>query len=59
MYLTRELTTMSLPQIGQSFGNRDHSTVLHACKQVESNIRETPSIASVVNDIKGLIMEGK
>ena len=59
MYLTRELTTMSLPQIGQAFGNRDHSTVLHACKQVESNIRETPSMASVVNDIKALIMEGK
>lgn len=59
MYLTRELTTMSLPQIGQAFGNRDHSTVLHACKTVESNIRETPSMASVVNDIKGLIMEGK
>ena len=59
MYLTREMTNMSLPQIGQVFGNRDHSTVLHACKQVEGSIRETPSMASVVNDIKGLIMEGK
>ena len=59
MYLTREMTNMSLPQIGQVFGNRDHSTVLHACKQVESNIRETPSMASVVNDIKGLVLEGK
>lgn len=59
MYLTRELTTMSLPQIGQAFGNRDHSTVLHACKTVEKNIRETPQTASVVNDIKGLIVEGK
>lgn len=59
MYLTRELTTMSLPQIGQAFGNRDHSTVLHACKTVEKNIRDTPQTASVVNDIKGLIVEGK
>ena len=59
MYLTREMTNMSLPQIGQVFGNRDHSTVLHACKQVEGSIRETPSMSSVVNDIKGLIMEGK
>ena len=59
MYLTREMTNMSLPQIGQVFGNRDHSTVLHACKQVEGSIRETPSMASVVNDIKGLIVEGK
>jgi len=35
MWLTRELTTMSLPTIGNSFGGRDHTTVLHACKTVE------------------------
>ncbi len=35
MYLVRELTNLSLPDIGRSFGGRDHSTVLHACKKVE------------------------
>ena len=35
MYLTRELTSMSLPEIGASFGGRDHSTVIHACKTME------------------------
>jgi chromosomal replication initiator protein len=35
MYLTRELTNLSLPDIGRNFGGRDHSTVLHACKKVE------------------------
>ena len=35
MYLVRELTNMSLPDIGRNFGGRDHSTVLHACKKVE------------------------
>ncbi len=38
MSLTRELTTLSLPEIGNSFGSRDHSTVIHACKAV-SNLR--------------------
>lgn len=36
MCLARELTQLSLPEIGSAFGGRDHSTVLHACKTVES-----------------------
>jgi chromosomal replication initiator protein len=32
--LARELTTMSLPEIGNSFGGKDHSTVIHACKTI-------------------------
>mgnify|MGYP001971338625 CR=1 FL=1 len=33
MAVTRELTSHSLPEIGDSFGGRDHTTVIHACKQ--------------------------
>lgn len=36
MALSREMTNMSLPEIGQAFGGKDHSTVIHACKAVES-----------------------
>ncbi|MDO8990861.1 MAG: chromosomal replication initiator protein DnaA [Sideroxyarcus sp.] len=36
MALARELTQLSLPEIGNAFGGRDHSTVLHACKTIES-----------------------
>ncbi len=36
MALARELTIMSLPEIGKAFGGKDHSTVIHACKMVES-----------------------
>lgn len=36
MCLARELTQLSLPEIGSAFGGRDHSTVLHACKTIES-----------------------
>ncbi len=40
MSLTRELTSHSLPEIGDAFGGRDHTTVLHACRQV-ANLRRT------------------
>ncbi len=42
MSLARELTNMSLPEIGRAFGGRDHTTVLHACGKVES-LRATDS----------------
>jgi chromosomal replication initiator protein len=42
MSLARELTQLSLPEIGNSFGGRDHSTVLHACKTIET-LRESDS----------------
>ncbi len=60
MYLTREMTNLSLPQIGQVFGNRDHTTVLHGCNQVAANIKdESTGMVSVIADIKNLITEGK
>ena len=34
MALTKELTNHSLPEIGESFGGRDHTTVIHACKKI-------------------------
>lgn len=37
MYLVREMTNLSLPDIGRKFGGRDHTTVMHACKRVEQN----------------------
>jgi chromosomal replication initiator protein len=40
MYLTKELTRLSLPEIGQSFGGRDHTTVLHAHRQITA-LRES------------------
>ena len=35
MYLSKQLTTRSLPEIGRRFGNRDHTTVMHAVRKVE------------------------
>ena len=60
MYLTREMTNLSLPQIGQVFGNRDHTTVLHGCDKVAVSMKNADSgMASVVGDIKNMIAEAK
>jgi chromosomal replication initiator protein len=40
MALAKELTNHSLPEIGDSFGGRDHTTVLHACKRIKE-LRDT------------------
>ena len=55
MYLTRELTTLSLPQIGSFFGNRDHSTVLHACTQIAQGSKTNSTLLSQINDLRQLI----
>ena len=55
MYLTREMTGMSLPQIGNVFGGRDHTTVMHSCKTVEAAMSANSNLALVVEDIKRLV----
>jgi chromosomal replication initiator protein len=52
MTLARELTSMSLPEIGSSFGGRDHSTVIHACKTIEELKR---SDSNITNDYKTIL----
>lgn len=49
MYLARELTQFSLPEIGVAFGDRDHTTVLHACKTIESLRNTDPVIKGDFN----------
>lgn len=44
MALTKELTSMSLPDIGDAFGGRDHTTVLHACRKIAELKQEDPLI---------------
>ena len=51
MYLTRELTPMSLPQIARAFKRRDHTTVLHALRRVESRLEAEPSMRETVAEL--------
>ena len=51
MYLCRELTDLSLPKIGQAFGGRDHTTVLHAVDRVRSLIQSDKSVFDEVTTL--------
>ncbi|MBK5261367.1 MAG: chromosomal replication initiator protein DnaA [Peptostreptococcaceae bacterium] len=52
MYLCRDMTDLSLPKIGAAFGKRDHSTVLHACDKISTEIKSNPSIKDIVTSLK-------
>ncbi|HLR59384.1 MAG TPA: chromosomal replication initiator protein DnaA [Pseudogracilibacillus sp.] len=56
MYLTRELTDLSLPKIGQEFGGRDHTTVIHAHNKI---IKELETDEVLANEIKKITEEVK
>lgn len=51
MYLARRLTGLSLQQIGAYFGGRDHSTVLHACRKVESALNSDLALSGAVRQL--------
>ncbi|NLI92874.1 MAG: chromosomal replication initiator protein DnaA [Peptococcaceae bacterium] len=51
MYLCRELTDLSLPQIGEKFGGRDHTTVIHACDKISELRKRDPLVEKSINDI--------
>lgn len=51
MYLSRKLTDMSLPKIGEEFGGRDHTTVIHAYEKISENLKTDEGLQSMVNDI--------
>ncbi len=55
MYLCRERTGLSLPKIGQLFGNRDHTTVIYACRKISELMRERRSIYNQVTEITTLL----
>jgi chromosomal replication initiator protein len=56
MYLSRDLTDLSLPEIGTSFGGRDHTTVLHACEKIERGFKDDEKLRWIINK---LVMEIK
>jgi chromosomal replication initiator protein len=55
IFLTRELTDLSLPQIGRLYGGRDHSTVHNSLRRVEAGVAEDPELAKRVHNLRGAI----
>ncbi len=55
MFLTRDLTETSLPAIGEEFGGRDHTTVIHACEKIQRALQTDPSLQASIKDITEVI----
>lgn len=51
MAMARQLTSLSLVEIGEAFGRRDHGTVIHACKRVEQELETNPEVKAVVEKL--------
>lgn len=56
MALAKELTTLSLPDIGDAFGGRDHTTVMHACKKVNDLLKNDPKIKEDYENLQNLLI---
>lgn len=53
MYLSRQLTTASFPEIGMRFGGKDHSTVINACKRIEALQADEEDLRNAVDSLRG------
>lgn len=51
MYLSREMTSLSFPEIGEQFGGRDHTTILHAYEKIKKDIKKDPKAKSLVDKL--------
>ena len=58
MYLCREHTNNSYPQIGDEFGGKDHSTVIHAVKTIKLKLKDDNSIRSAIAVLEKEILRG-
>ena len=55
MYLAKQLTARSLPEIGRRFGGRDHTTVLHAIRKIEGEITKNPRLEDELEELKKML----
>jgi chromosomal replication initiator protein len=58
MYLCRELTDASFPEIGRHFGGKDHTTIMHACKQVAKALEGDTTLRATLDALKEQITRG-
>jgi chromosomal replication initiator protein len=58
MYLAKHLTSRSLPEIGRRFGDRDHTTVLHAIRKIDKEVGENARLKEEIDDLKRQLNRG-
>ncbi len=59
LYLCRELTDLSFPDIAAKFGGKDHTSVIYACRKIKSAIEADPNMSSIVNYLTRQIQSGR
>lgn len=59
LYLSRELTDLSFPDIAQKFGGRDHTSVIYACRRIKEQVETDPSMAGIVQYLTRQVQSGK
>lgn len=57
IWLCRDMTKASYPDIGNKFGGRDHSTVIHAAKKIEKSMQNEPKLIKTINDLKEVLLK--
>ena len=56
IYLTKILTSRSLPEIGREFSNRDHTTIIHSVKTIEKLIKEDAELSGNIDNLKNQLL---
>ena len=56
IYLTKILTSKSLPEIGREFSNRDHTTIIHSVKTIEKLKADDDELSTNINNLKNQIL---
>ena len=59
MYLCRNVAQLPLTKIGEGFGKRDHTTVIHACNKIEKEIQNNVSTKRIVESVKNILLNDK
>jgi chromosomal replication initiator protein len=57
MYIGREMTDYSTTELGQEFGGRDHTTVMHSIDKIKGKLLTDPTLETTIDSIKRLIKE--
>ena len=52
MFLTRDITGNSYPKIGESFGGRDHSTIMHGCEKIEKELKDNSELKKEISELR-------
>lgn len=58
MYLCRELTDASFPEIGRLFGGKDHTTIMHACRQIMKAKESDSALTQTLDGLREKILRG-